>query len=57
MVQDYVNQLYAPAAVSSRELAEDKLAPAARAGRPGRRGSAPRWPTVRVDHVEVHAGV
>jgi len=56
MVQDYVNKLYAPAAVSSRELAEDKLALARELATWKARVRA-GWGAVRVDHVEVHGGV
>ncbi len=55
MVQDYVNKLYAPAAVSSRELAEDKLALARELAAWKARVRA-GWGAVRVDHVEVHSG-
>ncbi len=56
MVQDYINKLYAPAAVSSRELAEDKLALARELAAWKARVRA-GWGAVRVDHVEVHGGV
>ncbi|MGQ0631655.1 MAG: alpha-glucan family phosphorylase [Sporichthyaceae bacterium] len=51
MVQDYVTLLYAPAAMSSRELAEDKLAGAKELAtwKAHVRGG---WSSVRVDHVE-----
>jgi glycogen phosphorylase len=51
MVQDYVNKLYTPAALSSRELADDKLA-AARELATWKTRVRAGWHAVRVDHVE-----
>jgi starch phosphorylase len=55
MVQDYVNKLYAPAALSSRELAEDKLV-AARELATWKARLRAAWHAVRVDHVEADGG-
>lgn len=51
MVKDYVNSLYAPAALGARSMAADGLAGAKTlaAWKAEVRGS---WPQVRVDHVE-----
>ncbi len=51
MVADYVNELYAPAARASRELAEDKLA-GARELATWKSKVRAGWSTVRVEHVE-----
>jgi starch phosphorylase len=51
MVRDYVEQLYAPAAVASRALAESSYAPARELAQ-WRRNVVQRWPDVRVVHVE-----
>jgi starch phosphorylase len=51
MVADYVNELYAPAARSSRELGEDKLAGARELALWKTRVRA-GWSGVRVEHVE-----
>jgi starch phosphorylase len=51
MVGDYVNELYAPAARSARELAEDKLAGARELAIWKSRVRA-GWSGVRVEHVE-----
>jgi glycogen phosphorylase len=51
MVRDYVVQLYAPAAVSSRSLAADGYAGARELAAWSRRVRA-AWPRVRVSHVE-----
>jgi starch phosphorylase len=51
MVADYVNELYAPAARSSRELGEDKLAGARELATWKTRVRA-GWSGVRVEHVE-----
>jgi starch phosphorylase len=55
MVQDYVRKLYAPAALSSRELAEDKLI-AARELATWKARLRAAWHAVRVDHVEAVGG-
>jgi starch phosphorylase len=54
-VQDYVNKLYAPAALSSRELGEDKLV-AARELATWKARLRGAWHAVRVDHVEADGG-
>ncbi|GAC1611725.1 MAG: alpha-glucan family phosphorylase [Mycobacteriales bacterium] len=51
MVHDYVHELYAPAALSSRALASDSFA-AARQLAHWRADVAQRWDRVRVVHVE-----
>ncbi|MCW2679239.1 MAG: alpha-glucan phosphorylase [Frankiales bacterium] len=51
MVRDYVHQLYAPAAVSSRALAADGYAPAKDLAQ-WRADVVQRWAHVRVVHVE-----
>ncbi|MGI8536112.1 MAG: alpha-glucan family phosphorylase [Mycobacteriales bacterium] len=51
MVRDYVQQLYTPAARSSRALAESGFAPAKELAR-WRARILDRWPGVRVGHVE-----
>ncbi|MGQ0845834.1 MAG: alpha-glucan family phosphorylase [Sporichthyaceae bacterium] len=51
MVADYVNQLYAPAARASRELAEDKLAGAKELAA-WKAKVRTGWSTVRVEHIE-----
>ena len=51
MVADYVNELYAPAARASRELAEDKLA-GARELATWKAKVRTGWQTVRVEHIE-----
>jgi starch phosphorylase len=51
MVQDYVRQYYAPAAVASRALSTDGLAAAGELAAWKARVRA-AWPNVRVDHVE-----
>jgi starch phosphorylase len=51
MVRDYVHQLYAPAAVSSRELAASSYAPAKELAQ-WRTNVLSRWSGVRVVHVE-----
>jgi starch phosphorylase len=51
MVADYVNELYAPAARASRELAEDKLA-GARELAAWKSKVRAGWQTVRVEHIE-----
>ena len=55
MVRDYVDQLYAPAAVASRALAASSYAPA-RALALWRTTVVQRWPGVRVVHVEAAGG-
>jgi starch phosphorylase len=55
MVSDYVNELYAPSARSSRELAEDKLA-AARELATWKAKVRAAWGGVRVEHVEAAGG-
>ncbi|MGB8649077.1 MAG: alpha-glucan family phosphorylase [Mycobacteriales bacterium] len=51
MVRDYVHQLYAPAAQSSRTLAQQGFAPAKELSA-WRRKVSDHWPQVRVAHVE-----
>ena len=51
MVGDYVTQLYAPAAQSSRALAADRL-DAARELAVWKARVRQAWPSVRIDHVE-----
>ncbi|MCW2615359.1 MAG: alpha-glucan phosphorylase [Frankiales bacterium] len=51
MVRDYVHQLYAPAALASRQLAESSFAPAKDLAAWRREVSA-KWAGVRVVHVE-----
>ena len=51
MVRDYVHQLYAPAAVASRELAASGFTPAKELAA-WRAEVVRRWPGVRVVHVE-----
>jgi glycogen phosphorylase len=51
MVRDYVQQLYVPAAQSSRELAQGSYGPA-RTLSTWRSDVSSRWPRVRVAHVE-----
>ncbi len=55
MVQDYVNKLYTPAALASRELAEDKLT-AAKELAIWKARLRSGWNAVRVDHVEADGG-
>ena len=55
MVRDYVHQLYAPAAVASRELATSSFAPARELSQ-WRRKVVSHWPGVRVVHVEATGG-
>jgi starch phosphorylase len=51
MVRDYVHQLYTPAALASRALAEEEFAPA-RELAAWRSAVVTAWPGVRVVHVE-----
>ena len=55
MVRDYVHQLYAPAAVSSRELAASSYAPARELAQ-WRSRVVSHWSGVRVVHVEATGG-
>jgi starch phosphorylase len=55
MVQEYMNELYAPAAASSRALAAGELAGAREIAEWKARVRA-AWPGVRVDHVESEGG-
>ncbi|MCF2528685.1 alpha-glucan family phosphorylase [Yinghuangia soli] len=51
MVKDYVNSLYAPAAIAARSMAAEELA-GARALADWKAEVRASWPQVRVDHVE-----